>query len=76
MLGSVLILISMFYKSTTRRGNILMRIWNLLGSVLFIIYGLCIHSFSTVLLNVIVVPVHLYHIVATTKEGDNSNKHC
>lgn len=76
MLGSVLILISMFYKSTTRRGNILMRIWNLIGSVLFIIYGLCIHSFSTVLLNVIVVPVHLYHIVATTREGDNSNKHC
>ena len=66
----------MFYKSNSRKGNLCMRVWNLLGSILFIVYGLLISSFSTTFLNVIVVIVHIYHIVAIIKEGDNIDKGC
>lgn len=41
----------------TRDGEIHIRILDLIGAVLFVVYGLCIHSFSTVLLNGILIGV-------------------
>lgn len=64
MCGSILILISMLYKSDTVRGNVIMRFWNLAGSIIFVVYGLLLPSYCTVLLNVIAVVVHIYYLVA------------
>lgn len=74
--GSVLIFISMLYKSNTRKGNITMRIWNLLGSVVFVIYGICLPAYSTIVLNVIMIILHIYHLIVLFKEGDNSVNKC
>ena len=41
----------------TRDGEVHIRILDLIGAILFIVYGLCIHSFSTVLLNAVLVCV-------------------
>lgn len=76
LFGSVLIFISMLYKSNTRKGNITMRIWNLLGSIVFVIYGICLPAYSTIVLNVFMIILHIYHIVVLLKEGDNNANKC
>jgi cell shape-determining protein MreD len=38
------------------------RIINLIGAFLFVIYGYCIKSFSTLLLNVILIGIHIFYL--------------
>lgn len=72
--GSLLILVSMLYKSNTRRGNIAMRVWNLLGSIIFVVYGCLLPAYSTIILNVVMIILHIYHLIVLFKEGDNNGK--
>lgn len=48
-------------------GELKIRILDAVGAILFIVYGICIHSFSTVLLNSILVGVQIYKIVRLKK---------
>lgn len=65
--ASGFVLLSMTVKSDSRRGNIRMRLLNLTGSVLMILYGFWIGSFSTVFLNVICLITHVYYLVKLVK---------
>lgn len=65
--ASGFILISMTVKSDSRSGNIRMRLLNLTGSALMILYGFWIGSFSTVLLNGICLITHIYYLVKLVK---------
>lgn len=65
--ASGFVLLSMTVKSDSRSGNIRMRLLNLTGSVLMILYGLWIGSFSTVLLNVICLITHVYYLIKLIK---------
>ena len=44
------------------------RILDGVGAILFVVYGICIHSFSTILLNSILLGVQLYKIVKLRKK--------
>lgn len=68
-LGSLMILISMCYKSTSIKNNFYMRIWNLVGSVLFVFYGVFLHAYSTIVLNAIMVVIHIYYMIKLSKEN-------
>ena len=68
--ASVFVLLSMMIKSNDRKGNIRMRLLNLTGSVLMIIYGLWIGSFSTIFLNVICLVAHIYYLISLFKIKD------
>lgn len=65
--ASGFVLLSMTVKSDSRSGNIRMRLLNLTGSVLMILYGFWIRSFSTVFLNVICLITHVYYLVKLVK---------
>lgn len=65
--ASGFVLLSMTVKSDSRSGNIRMRLLNLTGSVLMILYGFWIRSFSTVLLNVICLITHVYYLIRLIK---------
>ena len=65
--ASGFVLLSMTVKSDSRSGNIRMRLLNLTGSVLMILYGFWIRSFSTVLLNVICLITHVYYLIKLIK---------
>lgn len=43
------------------------RIVNLVGSVIFIVYGVLIHSWSTAILNVVMTIVHLVYLLRRNK---------
>lgn len=70
--ATILILISMIHNSTTIVGNIRMRIYNIIGSIVYIIYGIFIHSFSTILLNIIVIFIHIVNLYKIYKDGRNN----
>ena len=44
-------------------GELKIRILDCIGAVLFVVYGMCIHSFSTVLLNSVLIGIQIYKIV-------------
>ena len=67
--ASGFVLLSMTVKSDSRSGNIRMRLLNLTGSVLMILYGFWIVSFSTVLLNIICLITHVYYLIKLIKSA-------
>lgn len=67
MFATLLILISMSCDSRNYRYAIIMRITNIIGSVLFVIYGCILPARSTAMLNTILVGVNTYHLVLLLK---------
>lgn len=57
-LGSALVVISMLMTSVLR-----LRIINTIGSVIFAIYALIIHSYPTALMNFFLVGINIYHLL-------------
>lgn len=55
--GTLFILLS-FVKTGEKR----IRRLNLVGSIIYVIYGVLISSFSTTVLNIIMIFVHIYHL--------------
>lgn len=62
ILASILILVSMIFKTDTDRQVLCLRVLNLVGSVLFVVYGFLIPAYSTAVVNFILVFVNLYYI--------------
>lgn len=56
--ASLIVLISFLLKGEEK-----IRIVNLVGAILFVIYGLLIHAFSVWFLNSVLVLVHLYKLI-------------
>nr|DAG40843.1 MAG TPA: inner membrane protein [Caudoviricetes sp.] len=52
----------------TMNGERKIRVLDLIGALLFVIYGVTIHSFSTVLLNVVLVVVQAYKLLRRRSE--------
>ena len=66
--ASVMILISMLFKTTSVKGSIVMRALNIVGSVIFTIYGCILPAISTAVLNAALVIVNVYHLILLLKE--------
>ena len=52
LIGSILILLSITVTSSTTKGNLMMRIINIVGSIIFVAYGFMISAYSTVFVNI------------------------
>ena len=63
VIASILILISMCFNSSSYKGSLLMRIFNLIGSIILTVYGSLIQAFSVVFLNGILVLVNIYYLI-------------
>lgn len=61
--GSILIAISMVFKTTTDKGVMYLRIFNLLGSIVFVVYGFMLPAYSTIVLNCICVVLNIIGLV-------------
>lgn len=68
MAASMMILLSMSFNSVTKRNNIIMRILNIIGSCGFVVYGLFLHAWSTLFLNLVMVFVNLYYTIRMSRE--------
>ena len=74
IVGSILVLLSMTVKSSTQKGNLIMRIINIIGSAVFVIYGFMISAYSTAFMNIASTLVNgffIYQLVSNmNKESD------
>lgn len=61
--GSALIAISMMFKTTTDNGVKWLRIFNLIGSIVFVIYGIMLPAYSTIILNLVCVVLNVKGLV-------------
>ena len=68
IISTLLILASMLFKTTTINGSIVMRALNLLGSLIFVVYGILLPALSTAILNGCLVLVNAYHLILLLKE--------
>ena len=68
IIASVLIVLSMLFKTTTFKGTIWMRIINALGSVFFISYGFSIKAYSTGICNSILFLVNIFYLIKEIKD--------
>lgn len=57
ILGTLFIIIAFTFN-----GELKIRIFDLIGAILFVIYGITIKSFSTILLNGILIIIQIYKI--------------
>lgn len=69
ILATVFIIISMSCKTTSRKSAIMMRITNIIGSVIFIVYGILLPALSTAILNGIVTVINIYHLILLIKDS-------
>ena len=63
IVATVFILFSMLFKTTSVKGSILMRILNLVGSVVFVVYGILLPALSTAILNGGLIIINAYHLI-------------
>ena len=65
-LGSALVVVSMLMSSVVR-----LRVINTIGSVIFAIYALIIHSYPTALMNFFLVGINIYQLSRITNKDAN-----
>lgn len=63
LIASVCLIFSMLVKSATLKGNFVMRAINLLGCILFVIYGILLHAWSTSICNGLIGIINIYYII-------------
>ena len=69
IVATLLIFVSMMFNASTPKGNMLMRVLNLIGCVVFTVYGILVPAISTAILNGALVVVNAYHLIKITKQN-------
>ncbi len=67
IVATLLVLGSMCCKTTSYRGSFWMRVINIAGSVIFVVYGILLPAVSTAILNVALIFVNITHLVFLIK---------
>lgn len=70
LVASIVVLVSMCFNPSTKRGNLLMRGVNLVGSIISVIYGLLLGPLGAgmILLNGVLVFVNLIYLIKAVKQ--------
>lgn len=74
IIGTLFILFSMCFKTSSFKATLWLRILNLLGSVLFVIYGALLPAISTAILNGGLILVNGFHIYLLIKDKEKEAK--
>ena len=76
LLASIVVFISMCFNTTKPLGTICMRILNLIGSIISVIYSLYlgVEGIGMILLNGVLVFVNIYYIIITCLHEYNKKK--
>lgn len=74
ILATLFILVSMCFKTTSFKGSLIMRVLNLFGSVVFVVYGILLPAISTAVLNAALIMVNGYHLIMLIKENKKQSE--
>ena len=70
MVASVFIIIALLFQTNTYRSALLLRSFNALGSLIFVVYGLLLPAYSTAFLNIVALIINIYRMLKLKKEYD------
>lgn len=70
LIASIVVLVSMCFNPSTKKGNLLMRGVNLVGSIISVVYGLLLGPLGAgmILLNGVLVFVNLIYLIKAVKQ--------
>lgn len=68
IIASILIVLSMVFKTTNYKGTIAMRIINAIGSVFFVIYGTLLPAWSTMITNAVLFVLNIFYLIKEIKD--------
>ena len=68
IVATLFILLSMLFKTNTLNEDIRMRVFNLIGVIVFAVYGCLIPAYSTIILNICLIIVNTFHLVILLKQ--------
>lgn len=71
ILASLLILTSMLAKTTSYKGTMFMRIFNTLGSIIFVVYGLLLPALATAFMNGLIILINIFYIIKEYRHHKN-----
>lgn len=66
-IGTAFIILSMTMKSMNK-----LRVFNIIGSVISVIYSLLIVAWPTVILNLCLASINTYHLIRSRKDPQNA----
>jgi len=72
IIAAVLILISTMFPTMSFKGSIWLRSINIIGSIVFVVYGILLPAIATAVANagiIVVNIVHIYLLVKNKKKG-------
>lgn len=69
IVATLFVLFSMCCKVQIFKYCVLMRILNIVGSIVFVIYGILLPAVSTAILNGLLVIVNTYHLIILLKSN-------
>ena len=69
LLATLLVVASFLFQSV-----VLIRVVNMLGAMLFVAYGLLIHSPSVAIVNMVVIVVQVFQLVKLGRKARNDNR--
>lgn len=61
--ASIIVIISITFNPQSKKGNICMRLINMLGSIIFVIYGALLPAYATVFMNCIAGIINLIYLI-------------
>ncbi len=74
IVATVIILASNCFKTMTFWGSFWLRLLNVIGSAIFLVYGVLLPAISTAILNGALVVINLYHLIVLMI-AHNKSKH-
>ena len=72
IMAAVLILTSMVFPTMSFKGSVWMRIINLIGSIVFVIYGILLPAIATAIANGAIIIINIYHLCKLIKNRKKS----
>jgi len=74
LLASALIVCANIFPTKTYKTTICLRLFNVLGSIVFVIYGILLPAIATAVLNACVIGISTYHLIRLIKQEKLKNK--
>lgn len=68
IIASLIILLSFLFTDLRK-----VRLINIFGAILYVIYGFFIHSYANIILNGALILIHLYYLFVKDKEKGGNN---
>lgn len=74
IIATIIVLISMSFKTTSYKGTMCMRIINIIGSVAFTIYGCLLPAYATAIMNFILFFINIFYLIKETIDYKKKNQ--